>query len=114
MPVINKNRPPFRPSRDFVKEEIENVIGIPAMDAPLISAKQGIGTEEVLERIVSDVPAPSGDENAPLQALIFDLYYDAYKGVIIYCRVFNGTVKPGDKIRLMATEKNLTWSRQDF
>ena len=104
VPVINKiDLPSARP--DFVKEEIENVIGIPAMDAPLISAKQGIGIEEVLERIVSDVPAPSGDENAPLQALIFDSYYDAYKGVIIYCRVFNGTVKPGDKIRLMATGK---------
>jgi len=104
VPVINKiDLPSARP--DFVKDEIENVIGIPAQDSPLISAKQGIGIEDVLERIVSDIPAPNGDENAPLEALIFDSYYDAYKGVIVYCRVFNGKVKVGDKIRFMATGK---------
>ncbi len=104
VPVINKiDLPSARP--DFVKDEIENVIGIPAQDSPLISAKQGIGIEDVLERIVSDIPAPNGDENAPLEALIFDSYYDAYKGVIVYCRVFNGKFKIGDKIRFMATGK---------
>ncbi len=104
VPVINKiDLPSAQPQ--VVKDEIENVIGIPAQDSPLISAKQGIGIEEVLEKIVQDVPPPKGDINKPLSALIFDSYYDAYKGVIIYCRVFDGQVKVGDTIRLMATGK---------
>ena len=104
VPVINKiDLPSAQPQ--VVKDEIENVIGIPAQDAPLISAKQGIGIEDVLEKIVNDVPPPLGDINKPLSALIFDSYYDAYKGVIIYCRVFDGQVKVGDTIRLMATGK---------
>ena len=102
VPVINKiDLPSAEPER--VAEEIESVIGIPAMDAPRVSAKTGINIEEVLERIVTDIPAPQGDEDAPLQALIFDSYYDSYKGVIIYVRVKEGTVRTGDRIRLMAT-----------
>ncbi|MGN1305834.1 MAG: translation elongation factor 4 [Oscillospiraceae bacterium] len=102
MPVINKiDLPSAEPER--VAEEVENVIGIPAMDAPRISAKMGTNVEEVLERIVTDIPAPKGDINAPLKALIFDCYYDSYKGVIIYVRVIDGEVKIGQKIRLMAT-----------
>ncbi len=102
VPVINKiDLPSANP--DEVCREIEEVIGIPALDAPRVSAKTGINIEEVLERIVTDIPAPKGDENAPLQALIFDSYYDAYKGVIVYIRVKEGTVKPGDTIRMMAT-----------
>jgi len=102
LPVINKiDLPSAEPDR--VAQEVENVIGIPCMDAPRVSAKMGTNIEEVLERIVTDIPAPQGDENAPLQALIFDSYYDPYKGVIIYVRVKEGTVKIGDRIRLMAT-----------
>ncbi len=102
LPVINKiDLPSAEPER--VAQEVENVIGIPCMDAPRVSAKMGTNIEEVLERIVTDIPAPQGDENAPLQALIFDSYYDPYKGVIIYVRVKEGTVKTGDRIRLMAT-----------
>ena len=102
VPVINKiDLPSAEPER--VAQEVENVIGIPCMDAPRVSAKMGTNIEEVLERIVTDIPAPQGDENAPLQALIFDSYYDPYKGVIIYVRVKEGTVKTGDRIRLMAT-----------
>ena len=102
VPVINKiDLPSANP--DEVCREIEEVIGIPALDAPRVSAKTGINIEEVLERIVTDIPAPKADENAPLQALIFDSYYDAYKGVIVYIRVKEGTVKPGDTIRMMAT-----------
>ncbi len=102
VPVINKiDLPSANP--DEVCREIEEVIGIPALDAPRVSAKTGINIEEVLERIVTDIPAPKGDENAPLQALIFDSYYDAYKGVIVYIRVKEGTIKPGDTIRMMAT-----------
>ena len=102
MPVINKiDLPSAEPER--VAEEVENVIGIPAMDAPRISAKMGTNVEEVLERIVTDIPAPKGDINAPLKALIFDCYYDSYKGVIIYVRVIDGEVKIGQRIRLMAT-----------
>ena len=102
VPIVNKiDLPSADPQR--VCEEIENVIGIPALDAPKISAKAGINIEEVLERIVTDVPAPKGDENAPLKALIFDSYYDPYKGVIIYVRVKEGTVRTGDRIKLMAT-----------
>ena len=104
MPVINKiDLPAAQP--DVVIREIENVIGIPAEDAPKISAKQGIGIDEVLEQIVKIVPPPEGDSSAPLKALIFDSFYDPYKGVIIYFRVKDGTVKAGDRIRLMATGK---------
>lgn len=107
VPVINKvDLPNARP--DEVKKEIEDIIGIPAMDAPCISAKTGINVEQVLERIVTDIPAPTGDENAPLQALIFDSIYDNYQGAIAYCRIKNGTVKVGDTIRLMATGKTFT------
>ncbi len=102
VPVVNKiDLPSADPER--VCNEVENVIGIPAMDAPRISAKLGINIEEVLERIVTDVPAPKGDTEKPLKALIFDSYYDSYKGVIIYVRVKEGRVKVGDNIRLMAT-----------
>ena len=105
MPVINKiDLPAARP--DEVVDEIENIIGIPAEDAPRISAKNGIGIEDVLEQIVKVIPAPKGDENAPLKALIFDSFYDSYKGVIIYFRVKEGKVKAGDTIHLMATGKD--------
>ena len=101
-PVINKiDLPSARP--DFVKNEIEDVIGIEAQDAPLISAKNGIGIDEVLEQIVEKIPAPSGDKNAPLKALIFDSLYDPYKGVIIFCRIKEGCVKKGTQILMMAT-----------
>ena len=107
VPVINKvDLPNARP--DEVKKEIEDIIGIPAMDAPCISAKTGLNVEQVLEKIVTDIPAPTGDENAPLQALIFDSIYDNYQGAIAYCRIKNGTVKVGDTIRLMATGKTFT------
>ena len=102
MPVINKiDLPSAEPER--VKSEIEDVIGLDASDAPLISAKMGTNIEEVLEQIITKVPAPSGDENAPFKALIFDSLYDAYKGVIIFCRVFDGSVKKGQEILMMAT-----------
>ncbi|MGN0608204.1 MAG: translation elongation factor 4 [Oscillospiraceae bacterium] len=102
MPVINKiDLPSADPER--VAEEVENVIGIPAMDAPRISAKMGTNVEEVLERIVTDIPAPKGDPEKPLKALIFDCFYDSYKGVIIYVRVIDGEIKIGQKIRLIAT-----------
>ena len=107
IPVVNKiDLPSAEPAR--VKAEIEDVIGIPAEDAPEISAKAGINIHEVMERIVSDVPAPSGNDENPLQALIFDSYYDAYKGVIIYIRVKEGKVKTGDEIKLMATNAKFT------
>ena len=107
VPVINKvDLPNARP--DEVKKEIEDIIGIPAMDAPCISAKTGLNVEQVLEKIVTDIPAPTGDENAPLQALIFDSIYDNYQGAIAYCRIKNGTVKVGDTIKLMATGKTFT------
>ena len=102
VPVVNKiDLPSANP--DMVCHEIEDIIGIPALDAPRISAKTGLNVEEVLERIVSDIPAPEGDPDAPLQALIFDSYYDSYKGVIVYIRVMQGTVRPGDDILMMAT-----------
>ncbi|MGN0616757.1 translation elongation factor 4 [Ruminococcus flavefaciens] len=102
VPVVNKiDLPSADPER--VCSEVENVIGIPAMDAPRISAKMGTNIEEVLERIVTDIPAPKGDTEKPLKALIFDSYYDSYKGVIIYVRIKEGKVKVGDNIRLMAT-----------
>ena len=104
MPVLNKiDLPSARPEE--IKQEIEDVIGVDAEDAPLVSAKEGIGVEELLERIVTEIPAPQGDENGKLKALIFDSYYDNYKGVVIYTRVFDGTVKEGDIIRLMNTDK---------
>ena len=102
-PVINKiDLPSAEPQR--VIDEIEDVIGIEAQDAPQISAKAGINIEEVLEQIVSKIPAPTGDENAPLQALIFDSLYDAYKGVIVFCRIKEGKVKKGTTIQMMATK----------
>lgn len=107
LPVINKvDLPNARP--DEIKNEIEDIIGLPAQDAPCISAKTGLNVDEVLERIVTDLPAPTGDENAPLQALIFDSIYDNYQGAIVYVRIKNGTVKVGDKIRLMASDKTFT------
>ena len=102
VPVVNKiDLVSADPER--VCREIEDVIGIPAEDAPRISAKTGINIGEVMERIVRDVPPPQGDENAPLQALIFDSYYDTYRGVIIYVRIKEGTVRMGDAIKMMAT-----------
>ncbi len=101
-PVINKiDLPSAEPDR--VKEEIEDVIGLEAHDAPLISAKNGIGVEEVLEQIVTKIPAPGGSPDNPLQALIFDSLYDPYKGVIIFCRIMEGRVAKGTQIRMMAT-----------
>lgn len=101
-PVINKiDLPSARP--DWVKNEIEDVIGIEAQDAPLISAKNGVGIEEVLEAIVKKIPAPGGSRENPLQALVFDSLYDSYKGVIVFCRIKEGRVAKGTKIRMMAT-----------
>ncbi|MCR5215521.1 MAG: translation elongation factor 4 [Lachnospiraceae bacterium] len=101
-PVINKiDLPSAEPER--VKNEIEDVIGIEAQDAPMISAKNGLNIEQVLEAIVHKIPAPTGDANAPLAALIFDCLYDSYKGVIIFCRIREGSVKKGTRIRMMAT-----------
>lgn len=103
IPVINKiDLPSADPEK--VKEEIENIIGIDASHAILASAKEGIGIREILEEVIKKVPAPNGDENAPLQALIFDSVYDAYKGVIPSIRVVNGTIKKGDRIKLMASK----------
>ena len=102
LPVINKiDLPSAQP--DVVKKEIEDVIGLDASEAPLISAKNGINIRDVLEYVVRAVPAPAGDENAPLQALVFDSLYDAYRGVIAYVRVKEGNIKVGDKVRFMAT-----------
>ncbi len=102
LPVINKiDLPSAEPDR--VKQEIEDIIGIPADEAPLISAKTGVNIEQVLELIVNSVPAPSGEREAPLEALVFDSYYDAYKGVIVYFRVVNGRLRAGDTIKMMAT-----------
>ncbi|WP_416197739.1 MAG: translation elongation factor 4 [Sporanaerobacter sp.] len=104
IPIINKiDLPSARP--DEVKKEVEDVIGIDCSDAPLISAKEGTNIEEVLEKIVSAVPAPVGDINAPLKALIFDSYYDSYKGVVSYIRVFEGSIVPGMEIQMMSTGK---------
>ena len=93
---------------DAVAKEVEDVIGLPCMEAPRVSAKLGIGVKEVLESVARDIPAPTGDPDAPLKALIFDSIYDSYKGVIVYIRVFEGTVKPGDTIRMMATGAEFT------
>ncbi len=102
LPVINKiDLPSARPAE--VKAEVEDIIGIPAEDSPEISAKNGINIHSVLEMIVRDVPAPEGDRDAPLQALIFDSVYDSYRGVIVYTRIKQGTVRPGQDIRMMAT-----------
>ena len=107
LPVINKiDLPNVRP--DEVKQEIEDIIGIPAEDAPCISAKSGLNVDQVLERIVTDLPAPKGDENAKTKCLIFDSYYDNYKGAVAYVRVVDGKVKVGDEIKLMATNKIYT------
>ncbi|MCC9087860.1 translation elongation factor 4 [Bacillus sp. A015] len=104
LPIINKiDLPSAEPER--VREEIEDVIGLDASEAVLTSAKAGIGIEDILEQIVEKVPAPAGDPEAPLQALIFDSLYDAYRGVIAYIRIVEGTVKPGQKIKMMATGK---------
>ncbi|MCQ2525588.1 MAG: translation elongation factor 4 [Lachnospiraceae bacterium] len=101
-PVINKiDLPSAEPQR--VIDEIEDVIGIEAQDAPLISAKNGIGIEDVLEAVVQKIPAPKGDPNGPLKALIFDSVYDSYKGVIVFCRIMEGTVKKGTKMKMIAT-----------
>ncbi|MEF2820267.1 MAG: translation elongation factor 4 [Clostridium sp.] len=103
-PIINKiDLPSARP--DEVKEEIEDVIGIEAEDAPMISAKTGLNVEDALETIIEKIPAPNGDEEAPLKALIFDSYYDSYKGVVCYVRILDGKVKAGTKIKLMNTNK---------
>lgn len=102
MPVINKiDLPSADPER--VISEIEDIIGLDAQDAPLISAKQGLNIDEVLEQIVTKIPAPKGDYNKPLKALIFDSLYDPYKGVIIFCRIMDGSVKKGTQIKMMAT-----------
>jgi GTP-binding protein LepA len=102
LPVINKiDLPSAEPER--VKQEIEDIIGLDASEAVLASAKAGIGIEEILEQVVTKVPAPQGDPDEPLQALIFDSHYDPYKGVIVYVRVVNGSIRPGMKIRMMAT-----------
>ncbi len=104
LPVINKiDLPSAEPER--VRQEVEDIIGLDASEAVLASAKAGIGIEEILEQIVEKVPAPSGDPDGPLQALIFDSLYDPYRGVVTYIRVTEGTVKIGDKIKMMATEK---------
>ena len=102
VPVINKiDLPSADPDR--VRQEIEDVIGIDASGAPQVSAKAGINIEAVLESVVKHIPPPTGDDSLPLQALIFDSYYDSYRGVIVYIRVVAGEVRPGDHIRMMAT-----------
>lgn len=102
VPILNKiDLPSAEPDR--VAQEVEDVIGLPCLDAPRVSAKMGIGITDVLERVITDIPAPKGDESAPLKALIFDAVYDPYKGVIVYLRVFDGTMKVGDTVRLMQT-----------
>ncbi len=104
LPVINKiDLPSANPER--VIKEIEDIIGIDASEAPLISAKADLNIEQVFEKIIEDIPFPKGDENSPLKALIFDSFYDAYKGVIVFMRVFDGTLKKGTKVKFMATEK---------
>ena len=104
LPVINKiDLPSANPK--WAKQEIEDIIGIPAEDAPEISAKNGINIEEVLERIITDIPAPTGDVNAPLKALVFDSVYDQYRGVIVLMRVFDGSIRKGSRVKMMATGK---------
>ena len=107
VPVINKvDLPSADPEK--VMNEIEDIIGIPAMDAPQISAKTGLNIESVLEKVVTDIPAPKGDDNAPLKALIFDSYYDSYRGVIVYVRVIDGSLKAGSRIKMMSTGAEFT------
>ena len=102
LPVVNKiDLPSAEPDR--VRKEIEDIIGIPAEGCPAVSAKTGLNIHDVLEAVVSGIPAPSGDENAPLKCLIFDSYYDSYLGVVVYIRVMDGTLRSGDRIRLMST-----------
>lgn len=102
VPVLNKmDLASAEPDR--VAKEVEDVIGLPAMDAPRISAKAGTGIQDVLEQVIKDIPPPKGEENAPLKALVFDSAYDSYRGVLVYVRVFEGTIKPGDDIKMMAT-----------
>lgn len=104
MPVINKiDLPSANP--EWAKQEIEDIIGIPAMNAPEVSAKNGINIEQVLDRIITDIPAPTGDPNAPLKALVFDSVYDQYRGVIVLMRVFDGSLRKGSKVKMMATKK---------
>ena len=104
VPIINKiDLPSARP--DEVKKEIKKIIGIDAEDAPLVSAKEGLNIDQVLEEIIKKIPAPKGDVNAPLKALIFDSYYDSYKGVVCYIRVFDGCIKPGMEIKMMSSNK---------
>ena len=104
LPVINKiDLPSANPK--WAKQEIEDIIGIPAEDAPEISAKNGINIEEVLERIITDIPAPAGDVSAPLKALVFDSVYDQYRGVIVLMRVFDGSIRKGSRVKMMATGK---------
>lgn len=104
LPVINKiDLPSANPK--WAKQEIEDIIGIPAEDAPEISAKNGVNIEEVLERIITDIPAPAGDVNAPLKALVFDSVYDQYRGVIVLMRVFDGSIRKGSRVKMMATGK---------
>ncbi|EMS73878.1 translation elongation factor 4 [Ruminiclostridium cellobioparum] len=113
MPVINKiDLPSAQP--DVVKKEIEDVIGLDASQAPMVSAKNGINIEDVLEKVVHMIPCPQGDEDAPLRALIFDSLYDSYKGVIVYMRVKEGTVKNGDTIRMMYTKKEFVISELGY
>ena len=113
LPVINKvDLPNARPYE--VKKEIEDIIGIPAEDAPCISAKTGLNVEDVLERIVTDIPAPSGDKNKPLKCLIFDSFYDNYKGAVSYVRVRDGRVKVGDEILLMSSNKTFIVTEVGF
>ena len=104
VPVINKIDLPSA-DVDKVRAEIEDVIGIPAEDCPAVSAKTGLNIEQVLEHIVTDIPAPTGDENAPLKALVFDSYYDSYLGVVIYIKVVDGSIRSGDKIKMMSNGK---------
>ena len=104
LPVVNKiDLPSANPK--WAKQEIEDIIGIPAEDAPEISAKNGINIEDVLERIITDIPAPAGDPDAPLKALVFDSVYDQYRGVIVLMRVFDGSIRKGSKVKMMATGK---------
>ena len=113
LPVINKvDLPNARP--DEVKKEIEDIIGIPAEDAPCISAKTGLNVEEVLERIITDIPAPSGDKNQKLKCLIFDSFYDNYKGAVSYVRVREGKIKVGDEILLMSSNKTFVVAEVGF
>ena len=100
LPVVNKIDLPSA-DVDGVRKEVEDIIGIPAEDCPAVSAKMGTNIQDVLEKIVTDIPAPKGDENAPLKALIFDSYYDSYLGVVVYVRIFDGKVKAGDRIKFM-------------